>query len=252
MARFTNRTAIVTGGASGIGAATVRSLHAEGASVVIIDADEALAKRVAAELGTDRTLALTVDVSDSAKVQACIDEAEVRFGKLDVLVNSAGIRDTHSVLDLTSDRWRRVMGVNIDGVFNVSQAFVRKARAAQRPAAIVNVTSTAGLIGIPNRSVYVASKHAVVGLTREMAIEFAGFGIRVNAVAPGMILTPMTQSYFADPADAERIRHSMPLGREGRPEEIAAVILFLASDDASFVTGTVIPADGGFTAGKGH
>ena len=252
MARFANRTAVVTGGASGIGAATVRGFHAEGASVVIIDADEEAAKRLATELGTDRALALTVDVSDPAKVQACIDDAEVRFGKLDVLVNSAGIRDTHSVLDLPSDRWRRVMGVNIDGVFNVSQAFVRKACAAERPAAIVNVTSTAGLIGIPNRSVYVASKHAVVGLTREMAIEFAGRGIRVNAVAPGMILTPMTESYFADPADAERIRHSMPLGREGRPEEIAAVILFLASDDASFVTGAIIPADGGFTAGKGH
>ena len=252
MARFANRTAVVTGGASGIGAATVRGFHAEGASVVIIDADEEAAKRLATELGTDRALALTVDVSDPAKVQACIDGAEVRFGKLDVLVNSAGIRDTHSVLDLPSDRWRRVMGVNIDGVFNVSQAFVRKACAAERPAAIVNVTSTAGLIGIPNRPVYVASKHAVVGLTREMAIEFAGRGIRVNAVAPGMILTPMTKSYFADPADAERIRHSMPLGREGRPEEIAAVILFLASDDASFVTGAIIPADGGFTAGKGH
>ena len=252
MARFANRTAVVTGGASGIGAATVRGFHAEGASVVIIDADEGAAKRLATELGTDRALALTVDVSDPAKARACIDDAEVRFGKLDVLVNSAGIRDTHSVLDLPSDRWRRVMGVNIDGVFNVSQAFVRKARAAERPAAIVNVTSTAGLIGIPNRPVYVASKHAVVGLTREMAIEFAGLGIRVNAVAPGMVLTPMTQPYFADPADAERIRHSMPMGREGRPEEIAAVILFLASDDASFVTGAIIPADGGFTTGKGH
>lgn len=252
MARFANRTCIVTGGASGIGAATVRQFHTEGASVVIIDADEQAAKRLAAELGAERTLAMAVDVTDAAKVQACIDEAAARFGTLDVLVNSAGIRDTNSVLELTTDRWRRVMGVNIDGVFNVSQAFVRKVTEAQRPAAIVNVTSTAGLIGIINRPVYVASKHAVVGLTREMALDFASFGIRVNAVAPGMIFTPMTESYFKDPADADRIRHSMPLGREGRPEEIAAVILFLASDDASFVTGAVIPADGGFTAGKGH
>jgi meso-butanediol dehydrogenase/(S,S)-butanediol dehydrogenase/diacetyl reductase len=252
MAKFTDRTVVVTGGASGIGAAAVRLFHAEGAAVVIIDADEPAAGRLASELGPERTLAMKVDVGDPAQTQAAIDGAQSRFGKLDVLVNSAGIRDTHPVLELPSDRWRRVMTVNAEGVFNMSQAFVRKAVAEQRPAAVVNVTSTAGLIGIMNRPVYVASKHAVVGLTREMALELARFGIRVNAVAPGMVLTPMTSSYFKDPADAERIRESMPLGREGRPEEIAEVILFLASDASSFVTGAVIPADGGFTAGKGH
>jgi meso-butanediol dehydrogenase/(S,S)-butanediol dehydrogenase/diacetyl reductase len=252
MSRFNNRTFIITGGASGIGEATVRRAHAEGAAVVIVDADAAGATRLASELGPERSLAVALVVSDSAQVQACIDAALARFGTLDVLVNSAGIRDTHSLEELPPERWRRVMAVNSEGVFNTAQAFVRKVRAAQRPAAIVNVASTAGIIGIINRPVYVASKHAVVGLTREMAIDLAPHNIRVNVVCPGMIYTPMTASYFEKPEDAERIAHSMPLGRAGKPEEIASVILFLASDDASFVTGAVIPADGGFTAGKGH
>jgi meso-butanediol dehydrogenase/(S,S)-butanediol dehydrogenase/diacetyl reductase len=252
MSRFNNRTFIITGGASGIGEATVRRAHAEGAAVVIVDADAAGATRLASELGPERSFAVALDVSDSAQVQACIDAALARFGTLDVLVNSAGIRDTHSLEELPPERWRRVMAVNSEGVFNTAQAFVRKVRAAQRPAAIVNVASTAGIIGIINRPVYVASKHAVVGLTREMAIDLAPHNIRVNVVCPGMIYTPMTASYFEKPEDAERIAHSMPLGRAGKPEEIASVILFLASDDASFVTGAVIPADGGFTAGKGH
>lgn len=252
MSRFNNRTFIITGGASGIGEATVRRAHAEGAAVVIVDSDATGATRLASELGPERSLAVALDVSDSAQVQACIDAALARFGTLDVLVNSAGIRDTHSLEELPPERWRRVMAVNSEGVFNTAQAFVRKVRAAQRPAAIVNVASTAGIIGIINRPVYVASKHAVVGLTREMAIDLAPHNIRVNVVCPGMIYTPMTASYFEKPEDAERIAHSMPLGRAGKPEEIASVILFLASDDASFVTGAVIPADGGFTAGKSH
>ena len=252
MSRFSNRTFIVTGGASGIGESTVRRAHAEGASVVIVDADVQGAERLASELGAERSLAFGLDVSDAVQVQACIDAAETRFGRLDVLVNSAGIRDTHALLELPAERWRRVMAVNSEGVFNTSQAFVRKVRTAGRPTAIVNVSSTAGIIGILNRPVYVASKHAVVGLTRQMAIDFAADNIRVNVVCPGMIFTPMTASYFEKPEDAERIAHSMPIGRAGKPEEIASVILFLASDDASFVTGAVIPADGGFTAGKGH
>jgi len=252
MSRFNNRTVIVTGGASGIGEAVVRRAHTEGASVVIVDADAEGIDRLATELGSERSLAVALDVSDGTQVQACIEAAETRFGHLDVLVNSAGIRDTHPLLDLPAERWRRVMAVNSEGVFNTSQAFVRKVQAAKRPGAIVNVSSTAGIIGIVNRPVYVASKHAVVGLTRQMAIDFAADNIRVNVVCPGMIFTPMTASYFEKPEDAERIAHSMPLGRAGKPEEIAAVILFLASDDASFVTGAVLAADGGFTAGKGH
>lgn len=252
MKRFEQKTAIVTGGAKGIGAATVRMLHAEGAAVVIVDADEAAAHALARELGGDRVLVKVVDVTDAAQVHACVSEAQARFGSLDVLVNSAGISDTHTALDLPVERWRRVMGVNAEGVFSFCQAFARVARDAKKPAAIVNVSSTAGLNGVPNRPVYVASKHAVVGLTKELAFDLAPLGIRVNAVAPGMVRTPLTESYFQDPVVAERLTLSTPLGRLGLPEEIAHVILFLASDGASFVSGAVVPVDGAFTAAKGR
>ena len=250
MSRFTNRTIIVTGGGKGIGAAAVRQFHSEGGSVVIVDADGEAASGLMKELGEERALAIVVDVSDPAQVQACIEAAQARFGTLDVLVNSAGITDQHTALDLPIERFRRVMAVNAEGLFSMCQAFVRVVKAAKRAGSIVNVSSTAGIIGIPNRPVYTASKHAVVGLTREMAMDFASLGIRVNAVAPGMVLTPMTQKYFENPADAERLHKSTPLGRAARPEEIAEVIVFLASDAASYVSGAIVPVDGAYTAGK--
>ena len=250
MTRFKDRTAIVTGGAKGMGAATVRQFHAEGAAVVIMDADEQAATALALQLGPERTLVAVADVSDPVSVQQHIDLALARFGALDVLVNCAGISDPTPALELTQERFRRVMAVNTEGVFLMSQAFVRSLKAAQRPGAIVNVASTAGIQGVPGRPVYTASKHAVVGLTREMAIDFASLGVRVNCVAPGLVRTPMTEKFFENPADAERLNKSSPLGRVALPEEIAEVIVFLASDAASFVSGTVIPVDGGFTAGK--
>lgn len=251
MQRFLDKTVIVTGGASGIGAATAAAFYREGARVAIVDLQEEAAHTLAEKLG-NRALAVPLDVSNAEQVQTCVSTVQSRWGGLDVLVNNAGMRDTNTTLELTADRWRRVMDVNIDGVFYMTQAFLKQVRALDRPASIVNVASTAGIIGIPNRPVYVASKHAVVGLTRQLATDFGRHGIRVNVVCPGMIYTPMTASYFADPADAERIRQSSPFGREGQPEEVASVITFLASDAASFVNGAVLPVDGGFTAGKGR
>ena len=179
-------------------------------------------------------------------------EAAARFGRLDILVNCAGIRGVGSVMDVEPDQWRRVHAVNLEGTLNTSQSFARLASRAGRPAAIVNVSSMAGIMGISNGVSYVSSKHAIVGLTRAMAMEVGLLGIRVNAVAPGMIRTPMTEVMFQDPEDERRIRASQPLGREGRPEEVAAAILFLASDQASFVTGAILPVDGGYSAGKGR
>jgi NAD(P)-dependent dehydrogenase (short-subunit alcohol dehydrogenase family) len=228
-------------------------LFAEGASVVVVDVNEAAAKRVADSLAAgSQACCVALDVTDRARVDAVMTEAAARFGRLDILVNCAGTRGVGSVMEVEPEQWRRVHAVNLEGTLNTSQSFARLASTAGRPAAIVNISSMAGIMGIPNRASYVSSKHAIVGLTRAMAMEVGPLGIRVNAVAPGMIRTPMTEVMFQDPEDERRIRASHPIGWEGQPEEVAAAVLFLASDQASFVTGVILPVDGGYSAGEGR
>ena len=176
--------------------------------------------------------------------------AERALGRLDVLVNSAGIREISSVVDLPFEEWQRVVDVNLSGTFLCSQAFARRLVAAGRPGRIVNLASTLGLMAAPNRPAYVATKHAVVGLTKQMALELGERSIRVNAVAPGVVRTPLTERYFQDPEMAEVIRGLHAVGRWAEPEEIARVILFLADEANGFLTGSVLPVDGGWTTGK--
>ncbi len=250
--RFQDKGAFVTGAGSGIGREVALQFAAEGAQVAASDIDPEMAERTAAEItkqgGTAH--AFQLDVTDPAAVTACIEQAAAALGRLDVLVNSAGIREIVPVLELSLEEWSRVIGVNITGVFLVAQAFGRHLVAADKPGAIVNLASTLGVQAAPNRAAYAASKHAVVGLTKEMAMELGEKNIRVNAVGPGVIRTPLTERYFQDADYAEQIRSIHALNRWGEPPEVARAILFLASEEASFCTGTTLMVDGGWTAGK--
>jgi meso-butanediol dehydrogenase/(S,S)-butanediol dehydrogenase/diacetyl reductase len=248
--RFENKTVLVTGAGSGIGAATVRRLFAEGASIVAGDIKKADVEKVVAEFdGSDRIYGVAVDIVERAEVEAFVSGAVKRFGTLYSLVNSAGITGVGSLLDFEPDAWRRVLTVNLEGPFNVSQVFARAMTSAGWKGSIVNISSAAGIRGVPKRLAYAASKHGIVGLSATMALELAPLGIRVNAVSPGMIRTPLTAYMFGDPANVERISAAHPIGRYGEAEEIAAAIAFLASEDASFVVGANLVVDGGKTCG---
>ncbi|MEV7735437.1 glucose 1-dehydrogenase [Streptomyces sp. NPDC088921] len=248
---FTGQVAFVTGAGAGMGLATARAFAEAGAAVALTDIDEAALNAAAKEL-TDaghRALALTCDVSDEDQVAAAVDRTVETFGRLDMAYNNAGIQIPPSdAADEPAERFDRVNAINLRGVWACMKHELRHMR-AQGSGAIVNCSSLGGLVGLPGRASYHASKHGVIGLTSSAALEYAPRGIRVNAVCPGTIDTPMVSDMIAkgelDRAEAEA---NQPINRLGTAEEIAQTVLWLCSPGAGFVIGVALPVDGGYVA----
>ncbi len=248
-----NKVAIVTGGAQGIGRATVERLAREGAKIVVADINDEQGNKVVAAVKASGNEAVfrSADISERLDVYNLVAAARDAFGKIDILVNNAGTLDDQPFLDLEETEFDRVMRTNVKGAFLISQAvakqMVRQCAADEKraPGAIVNVTSVNARFGQPDHLAYAVSKGGLEQLTRSMALALAPYGIRVNAVGPGTVETEMVAHVYQDEAERELAMSRTPLGRFGTPAEIAAVIVWLASKEASYLTGTTIWADGG-------
>lgn len=247
--RFTGKVALVTGASSGIGRAVARALGAEGAVVALGGRRRERLEEVAAELNAKgvKTLVLTGDVKEEATAAAWVKQTVDAFGALDVLVNAAGVIGNGSVMDTTAESWRHVMATNVDAILWMTRAAAEPLKA--RKGAIVNVSSVAGGVRpYPGLASYCVSKGAVDMLTRCSALDFAPFGVRVNAIAPGVVVTELhtvTNAVADYPAFLERGKTTHPIGRVGNAEEVATLILYLASDEAGWVTGANVSIDGG-------
>jgi NAD(P)-dependent dehydrogenase (short-subunit alcohol dehydrogenase family) len=246
--KLDGKVAIVTGGARGIGLAIAKRYVAQGVKVVIADVDVAAGESAARALGAPCRFKAT-DVGDAEQAQNLINDAVAAFGTLDILVNNAGIVHGADFLDIKEADFDRVLRVNLKGAFLVGQAAARRmveqVKAGRPPGAIINMSSVNAVLAIPNQVPYCVSKGGIAQLTKVMALSLAPYGIRVNAIGPGSIMTDILKSVATDREAKHRLLARTPLGRIGEPDEIAAIALFLASDDATYVTGQTVYADGG-------
>lgn len=240
-----NKGVLITGGAQGIGAATAARFIEEGARVVVLDCDEEALQRIEKEMGSLEGT-INADVSDADAVNSAFSELDRLIQGLDVLINNAGISVRHPFLEITSEEWLSVINVNLNGVFYVAHQAARQMLAGEG-GVILNMGSTNGLTGYPYYASYNASKSGVIELTRSMALELAP-KIRVNVVCPGFILTPMQEAEYT-PQMLRAFESKVPLERLGKPEEVAALFAFLASDEAQFITGQTFVIDGGEITG---
>ena len=250
MAQLDGKVALITGGGVGIGEAIARSFSNAGAAVVITGRRKDVVEQLAGKIEQDggRVLAVAGNVTDEAHVQSAVSQAVRSFGKLNILVNNAGIGAFGKALHETDDAtWDQVLAVNLTGVFRMTRAAVPEMLKAGG-GAIVNISSIAGQVGIPLLPAYSATKGGLDALTRCLAIDYAKHGIRCNAVSPGLVETPMAADLLNDPQRKAQVLTTYPLGRPGTPEEVAKLVLYLASDDAAWTTGGIYTIDGGMTA----
>ncbi len=249
--RFENKIAVVTGGASGIGAATVRRMAGEGARVMVADLNDDLGAALITECGAENTSYRHVDVAEREEVEALISATVSEFGGIDILVNNAGIGSLAETPDLEPDDWHKVIAIDLHSIYYACRAAVPEMR-KRGGGAIINTASISGLFGDYAFSAYNAAKGAVINYTKSMAIDHGKDNIRINAICPGLIRTGLTEDGLLQPPIGEIWQSGIPLGRYGTPEEMANIICFLASDEASFMTGSIVVADGGQTAHTGQ
>jgi meso-butanediol dehydrogenase/(S,S)-butanediol dehydrogenase/diacetyl reductase len=249
MTRFTDKVALITGAASGIGRATAQRLGAEGASLLLADINEQGLNETGDSLPADcQWHTLHLDVTDSGNCQQAVASCVEHFGRLDILANIAGIALCEQMTAISDEQWRRVNAINLDGVFYMCRAAMP--HLIESRGNIVNMSSSAGLVGQAYNSVYCATKAGVLMFSKALALEYSKQQVRVNAVCPGMVKTPLTDTFqMPDNADMELLGRLFPLLEGAEPEEIAAAVAYLASDEARFVTGIALPIDGAQTAG---